>query len=658
MKRLPAIAFGVLVAATIGAFFVTQALKVSDPAVYGNPEPTPMAFNPVHGRVASCRSSATGHPLINYRQTELTIQPSASGAVGVYIVRGADPEGSHVATISSGRSMSKNKTGTFVWNGRLSTGRIAPDGNYVFRIALFSQGKTIDLTNAPVQVITHPPDPRVLRVTVISSPAPGGSTTSGTGTSGTGTSGTTTATTTTATATTTTTNSSSTTPRAPAVIASPHTNVRIYYRYGPYRRAWIDIYRTDVPGKPQLVAKLRADPTGSWKNWNGEIDNRPAPPGTYLAGITAQNLACDQASWPVVMPPTRGTTPGAGVSVRYLSVTPTLTPTVSGSSATVTVDSPDVGFSWMLHRAGTSKVLEHGNGAAGNTRLAVPMPRHQAALYVLVVRAGTHSSAVPLIASKAGSDAANAHVLVVLPMLTWIGDSPVDDNGDGLVDTLSAGTAVQLDRPSVDGPPASVANDAALLNHLNSRHESYQLTTDVALAEGHGPSLDNRWGVVFPDGSEFLPAALTSSLTGFVKGGAHVLTLGAGNFQGTSEITGYPNDPQAAAPVLSKTDMFGAQRGPLTSTDGALITELQDDLNLFGGTLAFTGFKQYQPIEPPAGGRVSAAGVANGAAAIVAYPVGSGSVIQVGLPNFGASLTHNVDSQELLDSAWRVLSKR
>ncbi len=641
------IAFGVLVAATIGAFFVTQVLKVSDPAVYGNPEPTPMAFNPVHGRVASCHSTATGHPLINYRQTELTIQPSSSGSVGVYIVRASDPEGPRVATVSSGRPMVKNQMGTFVWHGRLRDGRIAPDARYVFRVALFGPGKTIDLTNAPVRVITRRPDPRVLRVTLLGSSPASATTTSGTGTASS-----------TKTATTTTAPGSSTTSTAPALITSPHTDVRIYYKYGPYRRAWLDIYRTDVSGKPKLVASLKADPTGGWKNWNGEIDSRPAPAGTYLVGITAQNLACDQASWPVVMPPTRGTTPGAGVSVRYLSVTPPLTPTVSGSIAKVAVGSPGARYSWTLHRAGTSKVLEHGTGAAGNAQLSVRMPRRQAGLYVLVVRAGTQSSAVPLVASKAGSAAAGAHVLVVLPMLTWIGNSPVDDDGDGLVDTLSGGTGVQLDRPLVDGPPASVADDAALLNYLSSRHESYQLTTDVALAEGRGPSLDNRWGVVFPDGTYFLPAALTSTLTGFVRGGAHVLTLGTGTFQGTSAITGFPTDPRAAAPVLRKTDLFGAQRGPLTSTDGALITELQDDLNLFGGTLAFTGFKRYQPIEPPAGARVSAAGVANGSAAIVAYPAGSGSVIQVGLPNFGISLTHNVDSQELLDSAWRVLSKR
>ena len=286
------------------------------------------------------------------------------------------------------------------------------------------------------------------------------------------------------------------------------------------------------------------------------------------------------------------------------------------------------------------------------------MPRRLAGLYTLVVRSGAHSAAVPLVASQAGRAASMARVLVVLPMLSWIGNTPVDDSGDGLPDTLQGGTGVTLSRPLVEGPPASLGDDAELLNYLNSRHDTYQLTTDVALAEGTGPSLVDRWGVLFGDGEDFLPTALGSVVTGFVKAGGRVLTLGSGALRGTSQISGYPAAPRAAAPVTSKTDIFGAQHGPLTATRGDLITELADDLNLFGGAVAFTGFSHYQPIEPPAGVPVSAAGIASGSPAIVAFRSGSGTVAEVGLPNFGASLKHHVDSQELLDDVWQLLAKR
>jgi flagellar hook assembly protein FlgD len=628
LKRLPVFAFGLLVAATVGGFFLTAALKSANPLVYGRPQPTPAAFDPIHGRISSCisRKGVT----LDYRSTSLKFQVGYSDSVGVYIVSAGNAGGAPVATLSSGTEMAKNSVGTFTWNGRYSDGQVAPDGTYYFKIVFQHQGRSADLSQSPVQVITTPARARVVSVRVV-----------GTG------------------------NQKST---APAVFSPPRGKLRIDFTPAPagapYRRVWIDIYRTDVTGKPQRAIQLPdKNPSSHTFTWNGEIDGDPAPAGTYLVGITAQNPACDQATWPPVMPPAPDTTPGAGVSIRYLTVTPPLTPTVSGSRASVAVYSPVAPFTWKLRRSDTAKVLAHGSGAAGDTHIDVPMPRHQAALYTLVVRSGRQSAAVPLVASKAGLAASKARVLVVLPMLTWIGNSPVDDSGDGLPDTLKAGNAVSLNRPLVDGPPVSLGDDAALLRYLNSEHRAYQLTTDVALAEDQGPSLVDRWGVLFPDGENFLPASLASAngpngLVEFVKGGGRVLALGTGTFAATSKITGYPTDPRAAIPVKTKADLFGAERGPLTATDGALITELADDLHLFGGAVAFTGFSHYQPIEPPAGVHVSAAGIANGSPAIVAFPVGAGTVVEVGLPAFGASLAHDVDSQELLDNVWHLLAKR
>ncbi len=160
-------------------------------------------------------------------------------------------------------------------------------------------------------------------------------------------------------------------------------------------------------------------------------------------------------------------------------------------------------------------------------------------------------------------------MLVVLPMLTWIGNTPVDDTGDGLADTLDAGSAVQLNRPLVDGPPASVADDAALLPTCDQRPRTFQLTTDVALAEGHGPSLVDRWGVLFPDGED-LPAgdAGERASRGFVRGGgARARARHRHASRAPARSAAIPADPQAAAPVTTKTDLFGAQRGPLTSTE-------------------------------------------------------------------------------------------
>src|SRR6202012_5446196 len=139
---------------------------------------------------------------------------------------------------------------------------------------------------------------------------------------------------------------------------------------------------------------------------------------------------------------------------------------------------------------------------------------------------------VPLVAYATGKAAAHARVLVVLPMLTWVGNSPVDDTGDGLPDTLDGGSAVQLDRPLVDGLPASIGDDAALLRYLRGQHFDVQITTDIAMDQGVGPGLVDRWGVLFPDGETYLPKNLAGTVSGFVRGGGRVLALGTGAFKG------------------------------------------------------------------------------------------------------------------------------
>ena len=666
MRRFPALAFGLVVAATVGAFFLTLHLRSANPLVWDHPFPIPSAFNPVHGRI--CKNPQGEN--LDYRSTFLNFGISHADSVGVYIVKASDAEGAPVATVSSGTEMQtslpgqKKGTHTFIWSGRRDDGSYAPDGLYYFRVSLRNAGRTVQ-DFPPVRVLTARPRPRVLSVEQTPS-----ETTTGTGTDATTTeSATTTASATTgglttSTATQTGGSTTTTTSSGPAVLSPPSGTVTIHYtrgRYG-YRRVWINIYRTDVSGTPHRVDRF-AEPLGkSTATWDGMIGHKPAPAGTYLVGITVQDVACNQATWPAVMPPTPGTTPGAGVTIRYLSVTPPLTPAASGSRVSVPVVS-QAAITYELRRAGTAKVVAHGTGGAGSVQASVRLPKHEAGLYELTVHSAGHTSTVPIAAYATGKAAAHARVLVVLPSLTWLGDNPVDDTGDGLPDTLKSGSAAKLRRPLVGGLPASVADDGALLQYLRSEHFAFQVTTDVALDQGVGPSLVDRWGVLFPDGERYLPGSITEKtglayrLKSFVAAGGRVLGLGTGTFKGTSEISGYPGDPVAAAPKTTKADLFGAQRGPLTPTNGELITELEDHLNLLGGAVAFRGFSHYQPVEPPSAEQTHASAAGIGSPAILAYPYGRGTVVEIALPNFGASLANNVDAQELLANIWHKLAK-
>ena len=70
-------------------------------------------------------------------------------------------------------------------------------------------------------------------------------------------------------------------------------------------------------------------------------------------------------------------------------------------------------------------------------------------------------------------------MLVVLPALTWQGLNPVDDDGDGVPDTLENGGPITLDRPLANGFPAGAVDEAGLLAYLDKTHRAYDLTTDV-----------------------------------------------------------------------------------------------------------------------------------------------------------------------------------
>jgi hypothetical protein len=669
IRRLPQISFGFLALATIGAFFLVQVLKTAPPLLWGPPTPVPSAIDPLHGRVCISRPNRA-HPAgvpINYREATLALAVSHTDTVGVYIVSQADAGGAPVATISAGTPMvgapgpgnvplTDKDSRVFRWNGRLTDGQPAPDAIYYFRIVLEKEGRSDNLSQTPVQVLSEPPNAKILSVRLLGTRAAADAgSASVTGTASTG------ATSATATG------AGGKGARdlvvlpGPAVLTSATSRVRITFTRGAYRRVSIKIYRTDVAGTPERVDTLRVTRLHrNWINWNGKIGREPAPAGTYLIGITAENLACDQAQWPTI-PPAPGTTADAGVTVRYLSVTPPLAPTISGGRASVTVDSPSAAFSWRLRRSGNPKTVERGSGPAGRSVIHVPIPRHETGLYMLTVNAGTQSSAVPLVGSEAGPAAAHARVLVVLPMLTWMGDSPVDDSGDGLPDTLRAGSGASLERPLVDGPPAGFGADVTLLHYLTAHHLSYQLTTDVALSEGEGPSLADRGGVVFPEGANFLPAGLELTLRGFARGGGRVLVLGTGALGGASHISGFPAAPRASAPHTTSTDLFGARRGPVTPTAGELISSVSGDaFNLFGNAGEFAGFSHYQPIRPPRSapsGTVSAVGIGSAAPAIVAFHDGSGTVVEVGLSGFAASLAHNADSDNLLANVWQLLSR-
>jgi hypothetical protein len=615
VRRLPVAAFVALAAATVAAFFVTQHLKVTTPLLAGFPAPAPPAINPVDGHV--CRGVSHRSMFVSFYLLH------RSDDVDVYIV---DPAGNVIDTIGSDVVMqagSHPKRKKFFWNGRNEDGAVVPDGPYYIKVALIHQGRSVLISNnagpEPVTVRTKPPH---LRITAVR-PA--------------------------------------LLPRAGVAGAT------ITYRGNQHRLGWVLVYRTDLPGGPRLVATFASRRNGV-SVWDGRIQGRPAPQGTYLIGLRVADAACNTARFPAQFPPVPASTRGAGLTVRYLAAQPPNDPVGAGRSAEALVDARGNAFHWTLRRAGSSRRLD--SGSTRGYSLAVHLAAGHAGLYELELRYGAHRTAVPLVASAGMSNqpgaagtggapstaTARPRVLVVLPALTWQGRNPVDDDHDGLPNMLAAGTPILLARPLADGLPAGWPDLTGVVSYLQRHHLGYELTTDLALAEGSGPALRDFPGVILAGDELWTPPALAAGLRSYVQRGGRLLSLGLDSLRRGVTLTA----TQALHPTAARSaDIFGVRVGPLARARGALIVAGTDKLGLFRGTSGVWRYRAYEPftgVIPPAT-LASSAGVASGRSAVIGLRLGVGMVIEVGLPGFGARLAGDPNSQQLFSRLYRVLAR-
>ena len=246
MSRLPVAAFVALVIATVGAFFVTQHLKVTTPLLDGHPSPHPAAFNPVNGKTCLLRNHYGVRVPTSFTRTQISFYLlHRADDVDVYVV---DQNGTIVDSLASGRHMSINRRHLFTWDGRTSKGAVAPDGKYNFRVSLIRQGRTLLLPDATVTIERRAPALRVTDVRPALIPATG-------------------------------------------VIGAAAT-----FTGADHHRPRVLIFRTDPPGAPKLVKSFNATTKHGVTAWDGTLTGGgPAPQGTYLVGLRLTDAACNTA---------------------------------------------------------------------------------------------------------------------------------------------------------------------------------------------------------------------------------------------------------------------------------------------------------------------------------------------------------------------------
>jgi hypothetical protein len=357
----------------------------------------------------------------------------------------------------------------------------------------------------------------------------------------------------------------------------------------------------------------------------------------------------------------------------------------------VLVDARGRPYDWALRRLGAASVVAHGQSSGA--RLRVRVPRGQSGLYELTIatlppgaaRAGArrgrrrHASAAPTPAVTGERFRTTVplvvrttkprSVLVVLPAISWQGRNPVDDDGDGLPNTLdsappTARASALLTRPFANGMPADVAQgEAPLLRFLDDNLLRYDLTTDAALATGDGPPLGSHHGVVLAGDPRWVTPQLRDKLRRYLRDGGRVWSPGTDSLRRTVRLDGgvlrAPSTPQP-------TDALGARpRQPLERpTDPATITAYDEGrLGLFQDTSgAVSGYDAYETLAGVAPfARLDAqAGATAGVPVIAAWTLGSagGFAIHTGLPQLAAKAqAGDPDADALVRRIWVLLGR-
>jgi len=605
-QRTAIAVFGALVAATFGAFFVAQNLK-NQPSILQQVRVYPFFSPNADGRYDGARL------LFRLRETDdVTIE---------VVDRAGDP----VKTLVDRRI--KRYTPTRVlWKGRDTKGRIAPDGVYRYRITLRGQGRSIVVPRA-FRLDTIPPRPRILGVGPVRDTRP-----------------------------------------QPELLPNPDGDpARVTFEATGTKKRLLLFKTSPGPTRPAMAPVELADDATNWE-WDGKVSGRKVSPGTYLAVIEVRDQAGTiGTSVPLNRRGLPATTYGAplpgrgGITVRYLGVQPPVEPTRAGERGEFFVDARRARYTWNLRRVGgPPQPIRRGSGT--RAKLGITAPDGEGGVYLLEVRTRTRKVRVPWVVRPSspaiGTTQDPRGALVVLPVGTWQGRNPVDDDGDGLPDLLDRGLPVRLRRVLVgDGtglPIGFARTEAPLLAHLDRTKRRYDVTTDVALGAGNGPQLaDGYRGVILAGDVRWLPPAVGKALRGFVRRGGTLTVFGSQSLLREVRQTPRARWLDPTAPTVA--DLFGQRVGPVVRRP-VVLTNFQDDIALFEGTTGeFPGVTRFE--ETSTGGtarRVAAATTPAGRGVIVASRFGKGLVIRTGLPDLPASLSSDDQTAQLVRRIWTL----
>jgi hypothetical protein len=493
----------------------------------------------------------------------ITFKVKEPGRVTVTIV---NREGDRVRRLADNIDARPQTPVRVVWDGRTDDGLRAPDGLYRMQVGLRRTGRTVVVAGS-FNIDTTAPKPVVLSVTPpIAGPVPGA--------------------------------------------------FEIRARGGGRLRApGFRILRTDV-SPVREVARFRGRPGSRRGVWDGLVDGAPAPPGIYIVVVAVRDRSGNVGTAPAVLPPVPGQVRGKpGITVRQITAQPPLEPVRAGQRVEFFVDSRRRAYRWSIRRVGIARTLKRGRGAPGRT-LAIRAPDAESGAYLLQVRSGRYHAQVPFLVQAPE----RARLLVVVPAITWLGVDKVDDDRDGLPNTLEAGGPVKWPRVIAGdrGLPATFADQTApLLVFLDRAHIRYDLTSDLALARSRDPRATDREGVVLAGPLRWVPRPLARRLRSYVEAGGRLASFGTDSLLrgvrlGANRLT-QPTQPTPVDPFGARLDPVRKPRPGEDGTTPLPLTALADDpaLGLLTGSdgivPAFGRLEESQPRPAARDGKVATA---------------------------------------------------
>ncbi len=501
------------------------------------------------------------------------------------------------------------------WNGRTDEGRIVPDGRYRVRVTLRREGRSVTVPRTTL-VDTHPPRPRVREIKpgAIIGPVAG-----------------------------------------PVQIEVGSVSRRLSKRAKVYRIG---------DGEPRVVAELPLVTNTRTLTWNGQAGGKPAPPGMYLVQVSARDRGGNEGATPEHIPAGRGDARGhPTLVVRTIAAEPPARPVTAGRRVKVNVDARGRPYRWQLRRLGETKPIKQGKVKARQP-VQLTAPQGDSGVYLLELTAGQHTTTAPLIVQST----TRAKMLVVLPVMTWLGTQQGDEDNDGVVNDFATGEAVPWPRVQPDGlPPDLLANVAPLLRFLDDAGIRYDITSDLDLALSRSPRASDRTGVLLAGSEGWIPRSYARRLREYVQDGGRVASFGTEALRRGVTLR---RDADGSAgrlirpTQLATTDAFGTRLQPLRKEGTARPLTIIGGAPEYGLFTGFDGelggFTQLEESDPPSGDRgrlLGALGVETATEedsatdelppparpALAATKIGDGTYIRVGLPAW----THRLSDRQV-----------